>query len=138
MNTRLLEDFERGDLTPEALTHEAHVELGWLYVRAHPLAIAIERFSAALRRFAAAHGKDGLYHETITWAYLILIHERIERARMERGQDATWEQFKADNPDLLARHKGALSSYYRPETLKSDLARRCFVLPDKALPDKPL
>jgi hypothetical protein len=127
MNTTLLDDFEAGALLPEMLTHEVHVELGWLYARAYPLTTALERFSAALKRFAAAHGKAGLYHETITWAYLILIHERIERG----GRDKGWDAFKAENPDLLARQKRALDGYYRPETLQSDLARRCFVLPDR-------
>jgi hypothetical protein len=128
MNTSLLEEFEAGALPLEALTHEAHVALGWLYARAYPLTTALERFTAALKRFAAAHGKAGLYHETITWAYLILINERIERG----GREKTWDEFKADNPDLLARQKRALDAYYRPETLHSDLARRCFVLPDRA------
>jgi hypothetical protein len=129
MNTSLLEDFEAGTLPLDALTHEAHVELGWLYARSFPLTTALERFTAALKRFAAAQGKAGLYHETITWAYLILIHERIERGGRDRG----WDAFKADNPDLLARQKRALDAYYRPETLESDLARRCFVLPDRGL-----
>ena len=37
------------------------------------------------------------------------------------------------NPDLLVWKDGILSRYYREATLKSDLARRVFVLPDKCL-----
>ena len=36
------------------------------------------------------------------------------------------------NPDLLIWKDGVLSRYYREATLKSDLARRVFVLPDKS------
>ena len=45
---------------------------------------AIQRFGDSLRRFAAAYGKQGLYHETITWAYLLLLNERIPGVRLYR------------------------------------------------------
>jgi len=62
-----------------------------------------------------SRGAPGLYHQTITWAHLLLIHERMQRA----GAPETWVSFRA-----------ILERYYSPETLGSDLARRIFVLPD--------
>ena len=70
----------------------------------------------------------GLYHETITWAYVALIHERVERRPA-----AHWEEFCRLNPDLLSWRPSILDRYYRPETLASDLARRVFVLPDAGI-----
>ena len=44
-----------------------------------PAAEALARFSKVLRRYAASLGKADRYHETITWAYLLLLNERIRR-----------------------------------------------------------
>ena len=95
----------------------------------YPFLEAVARFSAALKRFAAAQGKPQLYHETITWAYLILIRER--RARAGRAQ--TWKEFADRNADLLIWKGGVLRTLYRQETLESDLARHTFVLPDRSV-----
>ena len=80
-----------------------------------------------MKRFAAAQGKKQLYHETITWAYLLLIRERMARA----GRAETWEEFARHNPDLLTWKGGVLTTLYRQETLDSDRARHIFVLPDR-------
>ena len=108
--------------------HADHVRLAWIYLREHPLIEAIERFTTSLQRFARHHGVPALYHETITWAYLLLIHERMQRNVALRD----WESFKAANPDLFDRRPSILERYYAPETLNSDLARRIFILPDAA------
>ena len=91
---------------------------------------ALRRFSDSLARFAAAHGKTGLYNETITWAYLLIIRERLAR----KGGHQTWTEFAAANEDLLSWKDSVLKKYYREETLTSDLAKKTFVLPDKAIP----
>ena len=119
--------FEGGSLPEGCFHHRDHVRLAWIYLRSLPPAQALSRFSEGLRRFAARFGKSGLYHETITWAYLILIRERMERG----GTAQSWEEFASDNPDLLAWKPSILDAYYREETLRSDLARRVFVLPDR-------
>jgi hypothetical protein len=118
--------FEACAIASGDFRHDDHVRLAWIYLRRHPLMEAIERFTASLQRFAAHHGVPGLYHETITWAYLLLINERMQRD----GAPETWESFRAVNGDLFVRRPSILERYYSPETLGSDLARRIFVLPD--------
>jgi hypothetical protein len=125
----LLEQFEDGTLPIEEFHHEEHVRVAFLYLGKYRVLDAVERFSAALVRFAARNGKAGLYHETITWAYMLLIRERIARARREQ----TWTEFRASNWDLLDRERPILKKYYREETLVSELARNTFVLPDRIL-----
>src|SRR5262249_5878964 len=119
----MLKGFADGSLEP--FHHADHVRVAWLYLRRDPLLRAVERFSADLRRFAAAKGKPGLYHETLTWAFLFLIHERIGEAR-----DGV-ERFAETNSDLLTWKPSALDRYYRPETLASQRARASFLLPDR-------
>ncbi len=122
---RLVAAFERCTLPPAELHHRQHVQVAWWLLRAAPPLPAMERFVGDLRRYAAHIGKPELYHETITWAYLLLINERLERA----GRQRSWEQFARDHAELLA--PALLHAYYRPETLASELARRVFVFPDR-------
>ena len=122
-----IERFENGSISPDSFRHTDHVRLAFCYLRLYSPLESLEIFSAALKRFAQSHGKERLYHETITWAYLLLIHERMHRC----GGHQSWEEFAAANPDLLIWKNGILSLYYTEATLQSDLARRVFVFPDK-------
>jgi hypothetical protein len=103
--------------------HADHIRLAWIYLREHPLLEAIDRFTTSLQRFAAHHGVPGLYHATITWAYLLLIHERM-------NGEAGFAAFREANPELFTWKPSLLERYYRPTTLGSERARRVFVLPD--------
>ncbi|MGH9538333.1 MAG: hypothetical protein ACRD3H_10430 [Terriglobales bacterium] len=123
----LLEQFERGTLPAEHFHHREHVRVAFLYLSKYSVLEALQKFCAALRKFAAAHGKPQLYHQTTTWAYVFLIGERMARAEHK----LSWEDFARDNPDLLTWKNGLLQRYYREETLNSDLAKSNFILPDK-------
>jgi hypothetical protein len=124
----LIERFERDLISEGSFHHADHVRLAFEYLRKYPVLEALVKFSVALQRFAIARGKTQLYNETITCAYFFLIHER-----MARFGGASWEEFAERNSDLLVWKGGVLSLYYAEETLKSDLARKVFVLPDKCL-----
>ena len=126
---KFVEAFESGAVGLEAFHHADHVRLAFCYLQLSSPLEALEKFSIALKRFAHAHGKERLYHETITWAYVLLINERIARC----GAREDWETFAAANPDLLVWKNGILNFYYTEATLQSDLARRVFVFPDKLL-----
>jgi hypothetical protein len=124
----LLASFLDTTLPAGAFHHAQHVRCGWLFVRDHGMPGALAAFSTSLRRFADAKGATTLYHETITWAYLLLINER-----QQRTPAADWRAFAAANGDLLTWKPSVLDRLYRPDTLWSDLARRTFVMPDRAI-----
>jgi len=119
--------FEDGTLPPDRFHHQDHVHLAWLMLGAGDLPEALARFRRGLRRFAAGLGRPELYHETITVAYLLLIHER----RHDAPVGEAFAAFAVRNPDLLSWRPSVLDRYYRPETLSSERARRAFVLPDR-------
>jgi hypothetical protein len=123
-----IHDFESDANPARAFLHADHVRLAFAYLSLYPVLQALDRFSSALKRFAEARGKTRLYHETITCAYLFLIHER-----MASREHADWDEFVCRNPDLFAWRGGILNRYYADGTLHSDLARKVFVLPDKGL-----
>jgi hypothetical protein len=106
--------------------HADHVRMAFLYLSRHQALEALQRFSAALIRFAASNGKPELYNETITWAFVFLIRDRMARA----GRPQTWIEFAAGNTDLLTWKDNILKRYYRGETLSSDLAKNTFLFPD--------
>lgn len=121
--------FENCSLSNASFHHVDHVKMAFLYLCRYPALEALQRFSASLTRFAAANGKPALYNETVTWAFLLLIRERMARA----GGQQTWTEFAASNQDLLSWKDNVLKRYYRDETLSSDLARTTFLLPDKTI-----
>ena len=123
----LVEGFLDTTLPASAFHHEQHVRCAWLFVQRHGMPGALEAFPAALRRFADAKGATRLYHETITWAFLLLIHER-----QQRTQSPDWAAFAAANADLLTWEPSVLDRLYRAETLASEFAKRTFVMPDRA------
>ena len=121
----LLARFVDATLPASHFHHEQHVHVAWLFVRDYGMPAALGEFTAAIKRFAAAKGAHGLYHETITWAFLLLIADR-----QARSDAATWDEFAATHPDLLVWKPSILANYYSKELLASDLARRTFLMPD--------
>lgn len=125
MTDDLLARFERGEVAAGGFHHREHVEVAWHYLARLELTEALTRFSVGLRRLAAALGAIDKYHETITWAFMLLVNERRQRA--PAGQ--SWTQFMEQNTDLLEWPSAILREYYAPEVLESAFAKRCFVLP---------
>ena len=123
----LIRQFERVETPAESFHHADHVRLAFEYLLRFPIIEALERFSGSIKRFASAHGKADKYHETITWAYLFLIRERMFRA----DHVQSWDEFSSQNHDLFVWKGGVLDRIYSPETLNSELARIAFVLPDQ-------
>ncbi len=76
----LIAGFENARLPSESFRHSEHVRVAFLYLCRYSPLEAIQRFSTSLVQFAIAKGKPQLYHETITWAFLLLIRERMARA----------------------------------------------------------
>lgn len=125
--------FEDCSLRNEDFHHADHVRMAFLYLYRFPVLEAITRFSEALRRFATAHGKPNLYHETITWAFLFLAHERVVKWSQLNGRQPSWDEFAAENADLLTWKGNILKNYYLDETLTSELARKVFILPNRSV-----
>jgi hypothetical protein len=124
----LVAAFDAAAIAPSAFRHREHVRVGFaLLARDGDLARAALAFRAMLRRFAAAIGAEGKYHETLTWAYLVLIADRMHG----RSYRSSFELL-ADHPDLLDHRGGALGRSYDVDALTaSPRARAVFVLPER-------
>src|ERR1035438_3010409 len=124
---QFLAAFENCRIRGEHFHHADHVRMGFLYLCRFPAPEALRRFSDGLMNFAAANGKAALYHETITWAFLLLIRERVARWCQQNERQPSWDDFAGDNLDLLNWKNNILRKYYRDETLASEFAKRTFV-----------
>ena len=122
----LYDAFNSTSLPASQFHHDQHVRMAWLFVCRHGMPAALGEFSNALKRFAVAKGAHGLYHETITWAFLLIINER-----QVRQPASTWDDFARAHADLLLWKPSILDRYYSKALLSSDLAKRTYLMPDK-------
>ena len=126
-DSALVAQFEATTLPSADYRHREHLRIAFAMLRGVDLADAAQRFRRAMRRYAAAIGAETRYHETLTWAYLVLVQQR-----MRDHDDDDSVAFLARNPDLLDHCGGALARCYDvAEITASPIARGIFVLPER-------
>jgi hypothetical protein len=124
-NQSFSDAFRAGDIDPAHFDHRAHLRAAICALDRLPFLEACITMRDGLRLLAARAGKPGLYHETITVAFMALIADRLDgRTGSTTDVDALIER----HPELLDRR--LLERHYRKETLTADNARRRFRLPD--------
>ncbi|HEY6036955.1 MAG TPA: hypothetical protein VIV58_21900 [Kofleriaceae bacterium] len=124
----LVARFEQLEIAASDFRHREHVRLAFAMLQGADFGEAALRFRRALKRFAAAAGAHGKYHETLTWAYLALVAQCMD----ERAYASSSELLEA-RPELLDHQAGLLARYYDvPAIIASPVARRVFVLPERA------
>ena len=110
--------------------HRAHLKVAYLYLKRLPFDEALERVRESIKRYnAATHTPENLergYHETITQAWLRLVH----LALCEYGPAASADEFLDAQPQLLTPR--SLRFFYSRERLVSEKAKAEFVEPDLA------
>ena len=120
----LVKAFETASVDPAAFHHREHLYVAWCYLRVLSPEDALARYVHHLRNLAAALGVPHKFHATMTWAYIVLLHDA-----MERSPGASFDDLLAKNPAIADHGSGALYEYYDREELEADEARRRFVLP---------
>lgn len=121
---KFLDDFEDGRFAAESFTHQAHIRLAYLYLSRGPFLEACIAMRDSLQEFSARIGKRGLYHETITIAFMSIVNER-----MSRHPDDGWRQLIAAYPELC--DKDILTRYLAPDILNSPKARTALLLSER-------
>ena len=117
--------FEAGAIAPPDFDHRAHLRAAWCLARRRPFLEACVAMRDGLRHVARRAGKPGLYHETITIAFMSIVSQRAASA-----PGLAWGDFIEAHPDLMDR--ALLARWYAPGALDSALARAQFVLPEPA------
>jgi hypothetical protein len=108
--------------------HRAHLKVAYLFLCRHPFAEALDQVRAGIQRYnAATNTPESLergYHETITIAWLKLMHFTIS----EYGPAASADEFLDAQEQLL--NQKALRFFYSRESLLSWRAKAEYVAPD--------
>lgn len=117
--------FEHCTLNPEHFNHTGHVRLAWLYLQQNSEKTAIGKVCNGIKSYASSLGANDKFHVTITYSLLKLIALRVNQSKSK-----SWQEFNAQNSDLLEDCIGLLLQHYNKETLFSELARTQFVAPD--------
>ena len=117
--------------TLEEFHHRDHVKVAYLYLRRHPLDDAIAKVRTGLQALAKAWNApvDDLekgYHETITQAWVRLVHLALHDHATAGSADTFCDQ----QPNLM--QKTHLQLFYSRERLTTWEAKREFVEPDLA------
>ena len=121
----LIEKFEQLQLSPDDFHHDTHIRLAWAYLNKVSLPEALIKIRDGINAFAELHNVPDLYHETITFAFVILINER--RASQK---NLSWPEFQQENSDLFKWKPSILNHYYSEALLNSSAAKSRLVLPD--------
>ena len=69
----LVEAFESATIPASQFTHVAHIAVAVSYLEELPADKALARMRKKIRAFAAHHGVNGLYHETLTTFWMRLL-----------------------------------------------------------------
>ena len=125
-----LRAFEDCTLPFEQWRHRAHLKVAYLYLRQLPFDDALIKVRTDIKRYnASTNTPEALergYHETITAAWMRLVHFAL----CERGPAASAEEFVEREKDFLP--KDGLFKFYSREQLISWRAKAEFVEPDLA------
>ena len=128
----LAERFARCAVPKSEWTHQAHLAVGLWHVDRYGPDEALTRLRSGIRRLNESHGgvntaTDG-YHETITRAYVVLLHQFLRGCPGNMPLDERVTRL-LDSP-LAGRN--VLFRFYVRETLLSIRARAEWVEPDSA------
>jgi len=126
----LIQQFETATLPQEQWHHPQHIKVAYLYLRRYPFETALARMREKLNALNIVHKVPDLptrgYHETMTQAWLRLVHLTI----CEYGPAETADVFYEQNPQLS--EKKTLRLFYSRDLLMSPQAKIEFVEPDLA------
>ena len=118
--------FEAASVDPGAFGHREHLYVAFCYLKELPLEEAVPRYVQHLKQLTRALGVPHKYHATLTWAYLVVLHDLM------RDPEYACDSFDAlveRCPRLLDARAGLLRDYYDDVELHSDRARELFILP---------
>jgi hypothetical protein len=122
----LVRAFEAATLQPNEFGHRQHLYVAWCYLETLPLEAALARYVHHLQQLTRALGVPHKYHATLTWAYLLLLHEALQDAALAAG---SFDDLLRAEPRLLDPSHALVLEHYGQVQLDSPAARQRFVLP---------
>jgi hypothetical protein len=128
-----LQQFETAAWPLKDWHHQQHIKVAYLYLRRYPFDTAMAKIRDGIKVYNAAHkvpeGLTSGYHETMTQAWMRLVHFTLCEYGPAENADGFYEQ----SPQL--QQKKILRFFYTKEVFQTPQAKAEFVEPDiTALP----
>ena len=131
-----LRRFEDQSLPRELWHHRAHLKVAYLYLTRFPFEEALRRLRIGIKAFNLAKGiadtPTGGYHETMTQAWLQLVHTTLCQFGPAASADAFFEA------QTQLKEKRTLLLFYSRDRIMSPEAKTTFLAPDLAPLPRPL
>jgi len=122
----LITQLKSGSLPPADFTHEAHVRLVWIMRRKKFPQLTFYDVSRVIKNYAKSIGEGNIYHETLTFASVMIILNRIKKTPAN-----DFFSFIEENLDLILEFKSLIAMHYSDEIIQSDKAKNEIIPPDK-------
>ncbi|MEO1449238.1 MAG: hypothetical protein AAFV07_06890 [Bacteroidota bacterium] len=119
------ERFANCSFPPRLFSHEAHLRLAWIHLRAYGLEQALDNLRTQIRQFAVHVGVANKYHETITSAAVYAVDHFLQQQETD-----SFQEFIALHQPLLTDFKALINSHYSKDIFKDPNARKVFIEPD--------
>lgn len=112
-------------LDPTLFTHEAHIRLAYMHIRAYGVDLAVERVSQQISHYVTQLGAYDKYHHTLTIASTFIVNHFYHKA-----ESKDFLHFISLHPRLLTHFRELLESHYSRKVYLSDQARHNYLEPD--------
>ena len=122
----LVNAFETGTIAASDFNHAAHIAVALSYLAELPPEQALDKMRAKIRAFAAHHGVENLYHETLTAFWMRLLQHLAQSYNVDFP---LWRRI-----NLIVVQWGnsrPVQVHYSPELIASQNARQNYVPPDR-------
>jgi hypothetical protein len=135
----LVDAFENATIPASEFTHVAHIAVAVSYLAELAPEEALQRMREKIRAFAAHHGVDRLYHETLTTFWMRLLDHVVAHYEVDRSRRSSPRRPKADLPlwrriNLIVARWGTrapVDAHYTRELIASKAAREEWIPPDR-------
>lgn len=122
----LLAKLKDGTLPPADFTHEAHIRLVWILRNQESSESVYSEVSQIIKNYANAIGEGHIYHETLTYAAVMITLHFIAKTKADE-----FYEFIEDNLDLMISFKELIEEHYSQELLQLPQAKTQILPPDR-------
>lgn len=120
-----LRQFTHCTLNPSIFSHEAHLRLAWVNIRAYGIVQATANIQSQLLKFVEAIGEKDKYNKTVTIAGLLIVNHFIQRSNSDN-----FTGFLSGFPKLKTDFRGLIASHYSIDIFTSQKAKSEYLEPD--------
>lgn len=120
-----VQKFAEGRFPARLFSHEAHLRLAWIHLKAHGLETAIAHMREQIRAFAVRCKVPEKYNDTVTVAAVRAIHHFDQRSEAE-----DFPTFLAEFPHLGTHFRELLAQHYSMDIFRSPAAKSNYLEPD--------